>query len=112
MIPKLSECKAGIRPVGYNVLIAVKTAEEVTKGGIILPEDHIDKKEGDAEYGRIISISDMAFTGGDWALLEEKPKCDDVVFFQRYQGREVKGDDGKAYRLIPDEAIYGVKADG
>jgi len=40
MIPKLEDCKPGLRPMGYNVLVAVDVVQEKSAGGIILPGAH------------------------------------------------------------------------
>jgi hypothetical protein len=66
MIPKLEDCKPGLRPMGYNVLVAVDVVEEKTAGGIILPGKHTERESSASEKGRVVAVSQMAFTGGDW----------------------------------------------
>jgi co-chaperonin GroES (HSP10) len=107
MIPKLEDCKPGLKPVGYNVLVALDVLEEVTAGGIILPTKHTERENSASERGRIVDVSPMAFKGGDWEAVEA-PSSGTVVLFQRYAGTEVEGDDGKQYRLVADTDLKGI----
>lgn len=107
MIPKIEDCKPGITPVGYRVLVALDVLEEVTVGGIILPGKMLDRENSASEKGRVIEVSPMAFKGGDWEGCPT-PKAGDVVMFQRYAGSEVEGEDGKKYRIINDEDLKGI----
>lgn len=108
MIPNLDDCKPGLRPMGYNVLIAVDAIEEKTAGGIIIPAKIADREDSASEKGRIVAVSEMAFKGGDWAGVSDLPKAGDLVRFQRYAGNEFEGDDGKKYRIVSDADLKGV----
>lgn len=107
MIPKVEECNPGLRPMGYNVLVALDVLEEKTVGGIILPTKHIDRENSASEKGRIIAVSPMAFRGGDWDGVPV-PEVGSAVLFQRYAGTEFEGDDGKKYRIIADADLKGI----
>ena len=108
MIPKLEDCKPGLRPMGYNVLVALDVVEEKTLGGIILPTKHVERENSASEKGRIVDVSQMAFTGGDWSGVTDTPATGDVVMFQRYAGTEFEGDDGCKYRIVTDSDLKGV----
>lgn len=109
MIPSLDRCKAPIRPMGYNVLVAVDVVEEKTAGGIIIPDKHRERENSASDKGRIVAVAAMAFKGGDWAVEGDPPKEGDVVIFQRYAGKEIELDgDGVKYRVVPDADIKGV----
>lgn len=110
MIPKLEDCKPGLRPMGYNVLVAVDVVEEKTAGGIILPGKHTERESSASEKGRIVAVSQMAFTGGDWVGVNDLPKAGDLVRFQRYAGggEPVELADGNKYRIIADADLKGV----
>jgi chaperonin GroES len=109
MIPKLEECEPGLKPMGYNVLVALDVIEEKTAGGIILPTKHTERENSASERGRIVAVSQMAFKGGDWEGCE-LPKTGDAVLFQRYAGTEFEGSDKKKYRIIADADLKGVFA--
>jgi len=108
MIPKIEDCAPGLRPMGYNVMVALDVVEEKTLGGIILPTKHVDRENSASETGRIIAVSPMAFKGGDWTGVDDLPAIGDVIMFQRYAGTETEGKDGKKYRIIADADIKGV----
>lgn len=108
MIPTLDDCNPGLRPMGYNVLIAVDVAEEKTAGGIILPGKHIEREDSASEKGRIVAVSQMAFTGGDWAGVTDLPVAGNLVRFQRYAGSEFEGEDGRKYRIVSDSDMKGI----
>jgi co-chaperonin GroES (HSP10) len=108
MVPKLDDCNPGLRPTGYNVLVAVDVLEEKTQGGIILPNAHKEREDSASERGRLVAVSPMAFKGGDWP--EEVPQVGDEVLYQRYAGSEFEGRDGKKYRVMADTDMKGVFA--
>lgn len=107
MIPKLSECAPGLRPTGYNVLVAVDVLEKRTAGGIILPEQHKDREDSASERGRLVAASPMAFKGGDWVDCEA-PDVGAAVLYQRYAGSEFEGNDGRKYRVMADTDLKGI----
>lgn len=109
MIPKLEDCDPGLRPTGYNVLVALDVLEEKTAGGIILPGKHKEREDSAAERGRLVAASPMAFTGGDW-VGAAAPEVGAGVLFQRYAGNEFEGRDGKKYRVMADSDLKGVFA--
>lgn len=109
MIPRLEECAPGLKPTGYNVLVAVDVVEEKTAGGIILPGKHTERETSAAERGRLVDASAMAFKGGDWEGAETPPIGAEVLF-QRYAGNEFEGRDGKKYRVMADTDLKGVFA--
>lgn len=110
MIPKVEDCAPGLVPMGYNVLVALDVVEEKTAGGIILPEKHKEREDSASEKGRIVGVSPMAFSGGDWAGVKytDLPSSGDVVLFQRYAGTEMEGEDGRKYRVIADTDLKGI----
>jgi co-chaperonin GroES (HSP10) len=107
VIPKLEDCKPGLKPLGYTVLVAVEVHEEVTAGGIHVPEQFRNREDSASEKGRIVDVSPMAFQGGDWAS-STPLKVGSAVLFQRYAGTETEGGDGRKYRIINDEDLKGV----
>ena len=66
MIPKIEDCKPGLKPMGYNVLVALDVIEDRI-GNIIIPDQHKDRENSKSEKGRVVSLSPMAFSGGDFA---------------------------------------------
>ncbi len=108
-IPQLDECKPGLRPVEYNVIIAPAVLSELTQGGILLA-DLTREREGDAmQIGRLISISPLAFNFDRWpADAERPPKPGDLIWYAKFAGAPLEGADGREYRMCKDKDICAV----
>lgn len=94
--------KEKIKPLGDQVLIRRVEAENMTKGGIVLPESAKEKpKEG------------IVLALGDGRLLdsgERKPfqvKIEDRVLFSSYAGTEIKIQ-GEELLLVREDEILAV----
>ena len=107
-IPALSDCRPGIQPVEYNVLIAPEDTEEVTAGGIILTSNTKETNDLASQKGRLLSVSPLAFDYSDWPEGSRKPQVGDAVIFAKYAGTLIKGVDGKEYRIIKDKDVAAV----
>jgi chaperonin GroES len=110
-IPDLSECKPGVRPSEYNVLIAPEVTEEVTKGGIILAPKIKEDNDIATVYGRLVGVSPHAFTYASTWPEDAMPKVGDAVVFAKYAGNLIKGADGREYRLCKDKDVAAVVED-
>lgn len=100
---------SGIVPTEYKVLVKPKPAEEVTKGGIIIPTATKDSEKFAQTEGVIIAQSPLAHsyaTSKEWAAVgASKPKPGDRILYAKYAGAWVKGKDGAEYLLIQDKDI-------
>lgn len=105
-IPSLNDCRPGIKPVEYYVLIAPETTDERTAGGIYIPQTKRETDEIATQKGRIVAQSPLA-----WGFAEgEAHRADvgQVVLFGRYAGSLIEGVDGKTYRLCRDKDVAGI----
>ncbi|MDP2744217.1 MAG: co-chaperone GroES [Dehalococcoidia bacterium] len=79
---------AKLQPMGDRVLIKPMPKEEMTKGGIVLP-DTVKEKPQD---GKIIAVGPgRVADDGKRIAMEVKPG--DIVLFAKYAGTEIKLDD-------------------
>jgi chaperonin GroES len=91
-----------IQPLGDRVVVERESAEEVTAGGIVLPDTAKDKPS----RGKVISI-------GDGRLLEDgtrskmQVKVGDRVLFTSYAGEQFKLGD-QELMLMREEDILAV----
>jgi co-chaperonin GroES (HSP10) len=109
-VPDLADCKPGIDPTEFNIIIAPETAETVTAGGIILLDNSKEAKDMASMIGRLVKVAPLAFS---YAKAEEwgdarKPRPGDRVLFGKYAGVLVKGDDEREYRVCKDADIIAV----
>lgn len=103
------ENQTGIYPTEYKVLVKPKPAEEVSKGGIIMPVSKTDSEKFAQTEGTIVAQSPLAHSYVDdsaWAAVgASKPKPGDRILYAKYAGAWVKGKDGQEYLLIQDKDI-------
>ena len=92
-----------ILPCEYKILIEPEIVEEKTAGGIILAQKTKDMEQMAQVKGVLIAYGGNAFE--DW---KNKPKVGDKVYFGKYAGYVVKGNDGKEYRLANDKDICAI----
>jgi len=91
-----------IRPLADKVLIKRLEAENVTKGGIVLPDSAKEKPR----RGKVISF-------GDGKLLDDgtrskfQVKKNDLVLFTSYGGTEIKID-GEEFLIMDETDILAV----
>lgn len=109
-IPALEDCKPGIAPVEYNVLIAPEEVEEKTSGGIILVANTKEQEQTASMRGRLLAASPLAFNYDEWPADARKPQVGDVVLFAKYGGVLIKGADDREYRVLKDRDIMAVLA--
>lgn len=106
MIPKMAECNPGIRPTGFNVLVAL-VGHEKKIGSIIIPDSISDRDRLAQVEGRLVAVSPAAF---DFASFPDgtAPKAGDAVMFAKFGGIVVNGKDGREYRLLTDKDVSAV----
>lgn len=93
---------ANITPIGQRVLVKRLEAEEVSAGGIVLP-DTAKEKPQEAE---VVSLG----TGGkdeDGKAIEFAVKVGDIVLISKYGGTDVKVD-GQDLLILSESDILGI----
>ncbi len=90
---------SGMQPVEYKILIAPEVIEETSQGGIILATKTTEREAMAQVKGTLVAIGGNAFE--DWKGMT--PEVGDLIWFAKYAGYVVKGDDGKDYRLANDK---------
>ena len=99
---KTAKKQPKIRPLGEKVLIKRLEAEEMTRGGIVLPDSAKEKPR----RGTVLSV-------GDGKVLDDGSRADfqvkkgDVVLFSSYGGTEIKVD-GEEYMLMDESDILAI----
>ncbi len=94
--------KLGIRPLGDKVIIKRTEAEDVTAGGIVLPDSAKEKPK----RGLIKAIGDgKLLDSGERSQLQVKKN--DEVLFTSYAGTEVKVG-GDEYIIMDESDILAV----
>ena len=96
------KAKSSIRPLDDRVVVRPLEAEEVTSGGIVLPDTAKEKPQ----RGEITAIGPgRLLDNGDRGGLSVK--VGDQVFFGKYSGTEVKVG-GEELKIMRESDILGV----
>lgn len=91
-----------IKPLGDKVLVKRLAAEEVTAGGIVLPDTAKEKPK----EGKIISVG-KGRQLKDGTYVPFSVKADDKIIFSSYAGTEVKIN-GEEYLIMNEEDILAI----
>jgi len=83
-----------IKPLGERILVKIKTSDEKTAGGIVIPETAQEK----TQEGIVVSIGDSP---------DIKLKKGDVIVYDKYAGTQIKIDD-KDHLILKLEDILAV----
>ncbi len=94
--------KLSVRPLGDRVIIAALAQEEMTKGGIILPDTAKEKPQ----QGEVVAVGKgkISDTGETIAMTV---KAGDKVLYGKYSGTEVKID-GTEYLIVKESEILAI----
>ena len=91
-----------IKPLGDRVLVQPLEEEEVSKGGIIIPDSAKEKPQ----EGKIVALG-TGKRDEDGKTIPFNVKKDDKVLMPKYGGTEVKYDD-KEYQIVREDDILAV----
>jgi len=90
-----------LSPEGCKVLVLPDTVEEMTKGGLFLPETVQADEQYAVTIGKVIAIG----PGVEAYFDDGELKVGDRVHYSKYSGKHVEGND-VVYRVINDEDIH------
>ena len=91
-----------IQPIGDRILVKRKEADEVVKGGIIIPDTAKEKQQ----RGTIIAIG-KGKLNEDGNYMEPEVKEGNVVIFGKWAGSEIEVD-GEELLILRGEDILGI----
>ena len=88
-----------LRPLDDRVVVSLLEAEEVTAGGIVLPDSAREKPQ----RGKVVAVGDGKLLDSG-ARGELSVKVGDEVIFGKYGGSEVEVD-GDEYKILRESDI-------
>ena len=92
-----------IKPLGDRIVVQPLEAEEVTKGGIILPDTAKEKPH----EGKIIAVG-RGKVADNGQIQPLELKVGDRVLYGKYSGNEIKTKDGKDYLIMREEDVLAI----
>lgn len=91
-----------LTPLHDRVIVKPSQPEEVTKGGIIIPDTAKEKPM----QGEVIAVG-KGKVGDDGKLIEMQVKVGDKVLYGKYSGTEVTID-GEEYLIMRENDIFAI----
>ena len=91
-----------LKPLDDRVVVMPHEAEEVTAGGIVLPEAAKEKPM----MGKVVSVGPGKMND-DGKRSKMSVKKNDVVLYGKYGGSEVEID-GNEYKILRESEILGI----
>jgi chaperonin GroES len=91
-----------MKPLGDRVLVQPQQEEDMTKGGIIIPDTAQEKPQ----QGKVIALG-TGKLDDNGKKIAFNVKVGDLVLMPKYGGTEVKIDD-KEYQIVREDDILGV----
>ncbi|MBU1656961.1 MAG: co-chaperone GroES, partial [Candidatus Omnitrophica bacterium] len=88
-------------PLGDRVLVEALEAEEVTKGGIVLPQNAQEKPQ----QAKVVAVGKGKISDGK--VIAPEVKKGDIVLYGKYSGTEFKLD-GKDLLMLREDDILGI----
>jgi chaperonin GroES len=77
-----------LEPLGDRVVVKPSSKEEVTKGGIVIPDTAKEKPQ----EGKVVAVGPGRMTE-DGKRIAMDVKVGDIVIYAKYGGTEIKEDD-------------------
>lgn len=101
--------ESNFTPINDYILVLPDEPPE-TINGLAYTQETRSRVRLAAESGVLIAASDGAFIWNSdrtrpWQ--GPKPKPGDRIYFERYAGREIHGEDGRVYRCFEDKSVCG-----
>ena len=94
-----------LKPLGARVVVEPIEQEEITAGGIVLPETAKEKPQ----KGKVISVG-PGDRDEDGKRIVMDVKTGDMVLFQKYGGTEIKIDN-KKYLILRESDLLAIVVD-
>ncbi len=101
--------KSGMRPIAFRILVKLPSAEEITKGGIIIPQKTADREKKGGMEAEVIEIGPSVWEDYDELGEAHEFEVGDTIVMPRYSGTMFDAIDGVDYRMVELKDIVGVK---
>ena len=92
-----------IQPLGDRIVVKALEAQEVTKGGIVLPDTVKEKPQ----EGKIVAVGKGKVLDSG-SIQAPEVKVGDVVLYGKYSGTEITTKDGEELLIMKEEDILAI----
>lgn len=98
--------ESGFNPLDTRVLVLPFEPEKQTAGGILLPDQRVEREEWATTKATFVAAGSNAFL--EWGDKAAKPAVGQSVVIAQYAGKVHTGTDGKKYRICNDTDILAI----
>ena len=98
--------ESGIYPVDCRVVVRPETLEEVTEGGIVIPDNIRERQDMGSIKATIVAVGSQSFE--NIKNPDARPKVGSIVSIAKYAGYRMQGKDDVEYRIINDDDVVTV----
>jgi chaperonin GroES len=95
-----------IKPLSDRIVVKTKSAEEVSQGGIILPDTAKEKPQ----EGEVVAVGPGKLLDSG-KLVPIEVKVGDTIIYSKYGGTEVKVD-GEEYVILRQDDVLAIVSKG
>ncbi len=92
-----------LQPLAHRVIVEPLGSEEVTKGGIVLPDTAKEKPQ----EGKVVAVG-KGRVAENGQLVALEVKVGDTVLYGKYSGTEIKTKDGDTLLVIKEEELLAI----
>lgn len=96
---------SGYTPVDVRILVKPDKAQEMSKGGVYIPQTAQEKEKYATIKATLVAAGPNAFS--EWGFTNGVDPGRRIIVAQ-YAGSNVKGADGEDYRLMNDEDVVAI----
>ena len=92
-----------LQPLADRIIVAPLSSEEVTRGGIVLPDTAKEKPQ----EGKVMAVGKgKTLENGQVQALEVK--VGDTVLYGKYSGAEIKSKEGDTLLIIREDEVLAI----
>ncbi|NTV28592.1 MAG: co-chaperone GroES [Candidatus Omnitrophica bacterium] len=92
-----------LQPLADRIVVEPLGSEEVTKGGIVLPDTAKEKPQ----EGKVVAVG-KGRTLDNGQLSAPEVKVGDTILYGKYSGTEIKTKDGDTLLIMKEEEILAI----
>lgn len=92
-----------IQPLADRIVVKPLEAEEITKGGIVLPDTAKEKPQ----EGKVVAVGKGKVTD-DGKLQTPEVRVGDRILYGKYSGTEIKTRNGDELLIMREEDVFAI----
>lgn len=95
----------------WRIVLQIPQPPETSAGGIVMPEEYIDRKEFGSYVGYVIDMGPLCYTAVTRSGIDlrnaKKVKIGDWAHFGKHDGEKFRTRDGTLFVVLADTQILG-----